>query len=57
MIMKYTQLLQAQRKAQDEGVEEPFVASVNGVLFHNWDNYIKYPSANDSGSKRKKKLW
>ena len=57
MLMNYTQLLQAQRKAQDKEIEEPFVASTNGVLFHDWDKYIKFPTANDSGGKRKKKLW
>ena len=55
--MNYTQLLQARRSSQDEEIEEPYVASLNGVLFHDWDNFIKFPTTSDSGSKRKKKLW
>lgn len=57
MVMNYTQLLEARRKAQDEEINEPYVASLNGVLFHDWDNFHKFPTANDSGGKRKKKLW
>ena len=56
-LMNYTQLLQARRQHDDDFQEIEFIASKNGVLFQDWDNYIKFPTANDSGGKRKKKLW
>jgi hypothetical protein len=55
--MNYTQLLEARGRRINEEENESFVASKDGVLFHNWEEFDQFPTANDSGGKRKKKLW
>ena len=40
-------------RSMDNETERKYIASKDGVLFQDWENYCNYPSPNDSGDRQK----